>query len=357
MNGRSEARGLQARVATHAPNDNGHRSRCDINTEHTRAHSHHSTMQTCYYPPLPYLTQDHAALSANQSSTEDVLDFATGECQSSDKHLMTHEDHTDLDLSLELNRQLHATLRRKQEEISALKETNVQLRNLAKQTEHYATILDALATSFQSDSVSHCTPVRPTEDHSSEHSWISLLTQEEPSHPSSTLLSNPNTTDTESHTSGIKRQLWSSWNDLLCEDAEDTSLTCPSSSKQPRLESELVQLDLEHLKAQLDQDEQASQQLREDLDLSPNQSLEMSSEVLTTKKVNIFGAFQGLQVVTATPSVISDLNMSGDDGKVCFKTAIMDHSTIKTKVFPHGKAFTSHTPTGSCRFLWVPNEH
>ncbi len=41
-----------------------------------------------------------------------------------------------------LSLQLHATLRRKQEEIFALKETNAQLRNLAKQTEHYATILD-----------------------------------------------------------------------------------------------------------------------------------------------------------------------------------------------------------------------
>jgi len=38
--------------------------------------------------------------------------------------------------------QLHATLRRKQEEISTLKETNAQLRSLAKQTEHYAILLD-----------------------------------------------------------------------------------------------------------------------------------------------------------------------------------------------------------------------
>lgn len=41
-----------------------------------------------------------------------------------------------------LSPQLHATLRRKQEEISALKEANAQLRNLAKQTDHYATLLD-----------------------------------------------------------------------------------------------------------------------------------------------------------------------------------------------------------------------
>ncbi|XP_059395354.1 multicilin isoform X1 [Carassius carassius] len=308
-------------------------------------------MQSCCYPQLPYLTQERAALSANQSSAEDLLDFDTDECQSTDTHLRTNEDHT------ELNRQLHATLRRKQEEISALKETNAQLRNLAKQSENYATIIDALTSSFQRDSVSHCTPVRPTEDHSSEHSWISLLTEEEPSDPLSLAFTNSSTTDKQSPTSGVKRQLWSSWNDLLCEDVEDNILNCPSSSKQPRLENELVQVDLEHLKAQLDQDEQAPQQLREDSGLTQNQILEMSSGGLIAQKVNIFGVFHGLRVVTQTPSVISDLNMSGDDGKVCFKTAIRDHSTVKTKVYPNGKAFTSHTPSGSCRFLWVPNGH
>lgn len=201
--------------------------------------------------------------------------------------------------------------------------------------------------------------MRPTEHHSSEHSWISLLTQEEPSDPSSTALTNytTTTTDKQSLTSGVKGQLWSSWNDHLCKDAEDTSLNFPPSSKQPRLENERVQIDLEHLKAQLDLEEQAPRQLSENSGLTQNQILQMSSGVLIAQRVNIFGAFHGLRVVTQTPSVISDLNMSGNDGKVCFKTAIRDHSTVKTKVFPHGKAFTSHTPNGSCRFLWVPNEH
>ncbi len=131
----------------------------------------------------------------------------------------------------------------------------------------------------------------------------------------------------------------------------------PPSSKQPRLESELVRVDLEHLKAQLDQEEQAPRQLSEDSGLTQNQILQMSSGGLIAQRVNIFGAFHGLRVVTQSPSVISDLNMGVDDRKVCFKTAIRDHSTVKTKVFPHGKAFTSHTPSGSCRFLWVPNEH
>ncbi|XP_048029598.1 multicilin isoform X2 [Megalobrama amblycephala] len=316
-------------------------------------------MQTCFCTQLSYF-MDNAASPDIQSPNEDLLDFATGECQSS----VPHEVSEQTDLSLEL---LHATLRRKQEEISALKVANAQLRNLAKQTEHYTTLLDhsnknadltnqkpGLQASFQRDLVSHCTSVSPTEDHSSEHCWISLLTQEEPSDPSSTALTNSTTADTQSPTSGVKRQLWSSWNELLCEDAED----CPSGSKWLRLDNELVQVDLEHLKAQLDQDEQTPQQLIEDSTLTQNQSLEMSSEGLIAQRKNIFGAFHGLLVVTETPSIKSDLNMNSDDGKVvCFKTAIRDHSTVKTKVFPHGKAFTSHTPSGSCRFLWVPNEH
>ncbi|XP_043106377.1 multicilin [Puntigrus tetrazona] len=266
---------------------------------------------------------------------------------STDTHLMTLEENAGLDLSLELNRQLHATLRRRQEEISALKETNAQLRDLAKQTEHHATILEALTTSPQRDSVSHC-----TEDLSSEHCWISLLTREEPSDPSSTALTNSTTADKQSPAAGVKRQLWSSWNDLLCEDAEDAGLNRLSGYKQPRL----VQADQENLKAQLDRVEQAPRQRSEDSDLTQKQSLEMSSGGLIAQRVNVFGAFRGLQVVTQTPSVTSDLNTSGDDGKVCFKTAVRDHSTVKTKVFPHGKAFTAHTPSGSCRFLWVPEQ-
>lgn len=211
-----------------------------------------------------------------------------------------------------------------------------------------------MTASFQRDVASHRTSESPTEDHSSEHSWISLLTQEEPSDPSSTALTNSTPSDTQSPTSGVKRQLWSSWNELLCEDAED----CPSGAKRLRLDNELVQGDLERLKAQLGQDEWAPQQLIEDSAPTQNQSLAMSSEELIVQRKNIFGAFNGFRVVMEIPSIKSDLNMNSDDGKVvCFKTAIRDHSTVKTKVFPHGKTFTSHTLSGSCRFLWVPNEH
>lgn len=97
------------------------------------------------------------------------------------------------------------------------------------------------------------------------------------------------------------------------------------------------------------------QEVTKESTLTQDHSLEMSSE---KQRVNIFGAFNGFQVFTETSTVKSDLNISSNGGKgLCFKTSIRDHSTVKTKVFPHGKAFTSHTPSGSCRFLWVPNEN
>ncbi|NP_001313426.1 multicilin [Danio rerio] len=301
-------------------------------------------MQTCFYTPLPCL-MDNAVTPVNQSYNEDLLSFATGEYQSTETHLMTHEvsNHTDLDLSLELNRQLHATLRRKQEEISALKETNAHLKNLTKQTEYYATILDALTTSFQTDSLSQCTNEWLNEDHSPEHSWISLLTQEQPSDPSSTALTN-SSADTQSPASEVKQHLWSSWIDLLCGDAED----CPTGSKRIRFDNELEQLDLKA------QDQMVPEDVTKESTLAQDHHLTMSSE---RQRVNIFGAFNGFQVFTETSTVKSDINISSDGGKgLCFKTSIRDHSTVKTKVFPHGKAFTSHTLSGSCRFLWVPNE-
>nr|XP_055064862.1 multicilin [Misgurnus anguillicaudatus] len=341
----------------------------------SRAHCQYRfiTMQNCFYAHLPYLMQDDAATAVNQSSTVNLLDFNTEECQSTNTHLLTFTipDHRDLDTSLELNRQLHATLRRKQEEISALKDANAQLRKLAKQAEHNSTILDVLTTSYQKKSVSHPTHVttlspkthaETTEGHStgSQHSWISLLTQDEQSDPSYTASTTSTSTDTLTPSSGVKRQLWSSWSDLLCEDAgnvncrddpKDTSLDYQSGSKRPRLDDELVQLDLEHLEAQLDQNEWTPQPPGEDSALTSN--LEVSPKELITERVNIFGAFRGLQVVTETPFLKSDV---GEKKSASFRISIRDHSTVKTKVFPHGKAFTSHTPSGSCRFLWVPND-
>lgn len=200
------------------------------------------------------------------------------------------------------------------------------------------------------------TNTETTEGHStgSQHAWISLLTREDQSEQSYTSLADSTSTDPAS---GVKRQLWSSWTDLLCEeaggdDAEDTRTDNEPECKRLRLDDELVELDLEQLEAQLDQNEWTPQPLGEESDLTPNESLEVSSKPVT-ERVNVFGGFRGLRVVTETPLVKSDL---GETNGVCFKISIREHSTVKTKVFPHGKAFTSHTPSGSCRFLWVPSE-
>lgn len=194
-----------------------------------------------------------------------------------------------------------------------------------------------------------------TEAHStgSQHSWLSLLTQEDQSEPSYASLTESTSIDT---TSGVKRQLWSSWSDLLCDEAGGDDAEDYETSKRIRLDDELVELDLEQLEAQLDQNKWTPQQLGGESDLTPDQSLEVSSkEQVTpvTERVNMFGAFRGLRVVTETPFVKSDL---GETNGGCFRISIREHSTVKTKVLPHGKAFTSYTPGGSCRFLWVPSE-
>ncbi|XP_057177672.1 multicilin [Triplophysa rosa] len=315
------------------------------------------------FATIPYLyLQNDGEAPVNQSSTEDLLDFTAEECPSTDTHLLTFDipDHRDLDTSLELNRQLHARLRRKQEEISALRDANAQLRKLTEQAEHYSTTLDVFTTSHHVTTSTPKTNTEITEGRStgSQHAWISLLTREDQSEPSYTSLADSTSTDPAS---GVKRQLWSSWSDLLCEeaggdDAEDTRPDYETDCKRLRLDDELVELDLEQLEAQLDQNEWTPQPLGEESDLTPNESLEVSSKqqvAPVTERVSVFGAFRGLRVVTETPFVKSDL---GETNGVCFKISIREHSTVKTKVFPHGKAFTAHTPSGSCRFLWVPSE-
>ncbi|XP_017566683.1 multicilin [Pygocentrus nattereri] len=75
---------------------------------------------------------------------------------------------------------------------------------------------------------------------------------------------------------------------------------------------------------------------------------------LNTEMIQVYGSFHGLKVVMAR---CSDLSEHGKEELVCFKTSIREHSTVRTNVFPHGKTFTSRTPDGSCRFLWVPNQN
>ncbi|KAB5543749.1 hypothetical protein PHYPO_G00083220 [Pangasianodon hypophthalmus] len=238
--------------------------------------------------------------------------------------------------AIEMNRQLHVSVQRKQEEISALKERNAQLKELVKQAEIYAAVLDAFmsqpdktsncvahpASAFTPHSHSYSLTAEPAEWHFSaalQPAWLESLLNHTP--PEEEKEWSHRTLSEHTLNTGVKRQLWPN-------DAESSSADSPAEcpDKKPRLDQEFLA-----------------------------QPEHRSSEHLASETVQVFGSFRGLRVLKATPSASSDL---GREGRcVFFKTSIREHSTVRTRVFPHGKTFTSHTPDGGCRFLWIPKQN
>ncbi|XP_029017645.1 multicilin isoform X2 [Betta splendens] len=70
-----------------------------------------------------------------------------------------------------------------------------------------------------------------------------------------------------------------------------------------------------------------------------------------SETVRVFGAFPGLQPLITS----STGGAQTEDSTSSFKTSVKEHCTIRTQVFPHGRAFTSRTQQGGYRFRWVPN--
>nr|XP_057925971.1 multicilin [Doryrhamphus excisus] len=69
--------------------------------------------------------------------------------------------------------------------------------------------------------------------------------------------------------------------------------------------------------------------------------------------IPVYGSFSGLQT-----SICKESSASMDESEESvssFRTSVREHSTIRTQVFPHGRAFTSSTQQGGYRFRWVPN--
>ncbi|KAF7700860.1 multicilin [Silurus meridionalis] len=230
-----------------------------------------------------------------------------------------------LDYAIERNRQLHICVQKKQEEISALKEKNAQLKELVKQAETYAAVLDVFTSQPEdtSDCLSDFTPHShsfPCAESPEWHfdtdlqpTWLESLLDhtppEEEEEWSHTILS-------EHTNTGMKRQLWPSSTDSPAE----------SPDKKSRLDQEVYE-----------------------------QSQHHSFGHPASEPVQVFGSFHGLHVLKATPSAKSD---PWREGKCAFfKISIRDHCTVQTRVFPHGKTFTSHAPDGGCRFLWIPEQN
>ncbi|XP_061838113.1 multicilin [Nerophis lumbriciformis] len=69
--------------------------------------------------------------------------------------------------------------------------------------------------------------------------------------------------------------------------------------------------------------------------------------------VPMFGSFSGLQTSVGRES--GARTDESEESVSSFRTRIREHGTMRTQVFPHGRAFTSSTQQGGYRFRWVPN--
>nr|XP_033787211.1 multicilin isoform X2 [Geotrypetes seraphini] len=195
------------------------------------------------------------------------------------------------------NNQLHMTLTEKQEEIASLKERNVQLKELANQAKHLASVLDEL--------MSH----HPKEDDKVPAEF--LITK-----------------------SPTKRSI----EELYANDHDDKQV------------DEILREITEKCYAALrtvDPTDNKRSKLHEENSGTPDCSGGKGSAI------NMYGAFHGLQTCTGQSSV--NLNNSGLEEDLGFRTSIKDHCTIRTLAFPQGNAFTIRTSNGGYKFRWVPS--
>ncbi|XP_060895323.1 multicilin [Labrus mixtus] len=74
-----------------------------------------------------------------------------------------------------------------------------------------------------------------------------------------------------------------------------------------------------------------------------------------SKTIRMYGAFSGLQTFFSKDCSLKEDGAEHEESVSSFRTSIREHSTIRTQVLPHGRAFTSTTQQGGYRFRWVPN--
>ncbi|KAM3611666.1 uncharacterized protein V6R79_022219 [Siganus canaliculatus] len=74
-----------------------------------------------------------------------------------------------------------------------------------------------------------------------------------------------------------------------------------------------------------------------------------------SEAIRMYGAFSGLQTSFSRDNSMTVDGEEPEESVSSFKTSIREHCNIRTRVFPHGHAFTSRTQQGGYRFRWVPN--
>ncbi|XP_040050764.2 multicilin [Gasterosteus aculeatus] len=69
--------------------------------------------------------------------------------------------------------------------------------------------------------------------------------------------------------------------------------------------------------------------------------------------IRMHGTFSGLQ--TCFSGSLAADGAAPDQSVSSFRTCVREHCTMRTRVLPHGRAFTSRTQQGGYRFRWVPD--
>ncbi|XP_068560414.1 multicilin [Cebidichthys violaceus] len=185
-----------------------------------------------------------------------------------------------LGASIEVNHQLHETLRRRQEEVDSLQERNLPLRQLASRAKRLASVLERLMTVREP-------PAR------------------EPATPRGGNAS----------PSPCKRQR-----------PDEGYETEPSDSVEDMLR---------------------------DISTRCNAVLHGTRPPREPEAVRMHGAFSGLRTSVSGGSAAD--GAEPDESVSSFRTSVREHCTMRTRVFPHGRAFTSRTQRGGYRFRWVPD--
>ncbi|XP_033476466.2 multicilin [Epinephelus lanceolatus] len=74
-----------------------------------------------------------------------------------------------------------------------------------------------------------------------------------------------------------------------------------------------------------------------------------------SETIRMYGAFAGLQTCISKDSSVTADGAEPEESVSSFRTSIREHCTIRTQVFPHGRAFTTRAQQGGYRFRWVPD--
>ncbi|KAM5194778.1 multicilin [Mantella aurantiaca] len=250
-------------------------------------------------PPCEVSVFDQCLSPSIHTQPCQLMPISVQPIPSTEQYWMDMADHNQKALgdALVQNTQLHVTLNEKQEEIDSLKEKNGQLKELADQAKHLASVLDQLmshrsraASKLSSDGVLTRPPVKRNLEEFFQQSSDQECNQVD----------------------DILREISKKCNAALmgCDYAE---------AKRPKLHSG-----------------------------DPMDCLDEA-----TSRIKMCGAFHGLKTSTGHSSLnLCDTDLEED---VSFKTSIKDHSTIRTLAFPQGNAFTIRTNGGGYKFRWVPN--